>query len=135
LVRLSTLGASLDAPLTQATARDVAEGVVDFELVFRRQDGSVTNVYNGFNPTNAVVAVGIGLAVVDTPTLQTLSSANLTSINAKLAATFVQSLQTTTGVKAAWDASLTSSFFSAYPHTLSSDLQTFERWVPSQPPF
>ena len=128
-------GTNLDAVLPNASAREAANGVIALELAFQRQDGSLTNAYSGYIATNPVVAVGIGLAVIDRQTLKLLSPQNLADINAMLVGSFTQSVLQTNGIKAGWDAALTGAFFSAYPKPLATGLKTFERWVPCQPPF
>ncbi len=126
---------SMDALLDKTTSRQVAEGVVAFGLAFQRQDGSLTNAYSGYNATNPVVAIGIGLAVVDLQTEQSLGMANLAKISSSLATIFSTSIINTNGIKAGWDKAMTNGFFADYPKALGGGLKTFERWVPCQPPF
>ncbi|HSI82914.1 MAG TPA: prepilin-type N-terminal cleavage/methylation domain-containing protein [Candidatus Methylacidiphilales bacterium] len=124
---------NLTIPLSSVTARDMAPGVVGFELVFRRADGTVTARYTGYNSTNPVVAVGVTLAVIGSQALPRLTVSDLTSIRTKLAG-YVTGATTISSVKALWDANLTPDFFTQYPSGLGPNLLTFERWVvPTQP--
>jgi type II secretory pathway pseudopilin PulG len=125
---------NLNTPLGNVTARDMAPGVVGFEFTFRRADGTVSTTYTGYNSTDPVVAVGVTIAVVGTPALTQLSTANLTSIQSSLV-NYVTSASSITSVKALWDSKLTSGFFAPYPKELGSNLKTFERWVVPPQPF
>lgn len=125
---LSTSMANIPA----ANYYNTANGVVGFGMVFQRADGSTTNFYSG-DSSNPVTAVGIGVAVVDTQTLQKLISAGqLLTLNSALAG----ALTGTNSIKADWDTKLnTASFYSAYPKQLGTGLKTFERYVTCEPSF
>jgi len=109
-----------------ATAMDTAEGVVGFELLFLRSDGSLTNAYGGYQASNPVVGAVVGLAVVDSRTLHLLNQQNKLST---LEASMSSMLTGTNSPKAEWDEALTSSFYQGYPDTMGSGLKTFERFA------
>jgi hypothetical protein len=109
-----------------ATAMDTAEGVVGFELLFLRSDGSLTNAYSGYQASNPVVGLVVGLAVVDTPTLQFLNAQNKLST---LEAGMATAITGTNSPKSEWDVAMTSTFYQSYPESMRSGLKTFERSV------
>ncbi|MDD5350115.1 MAG: prepilin-type N-terminal cleavage/methylation domain-containing protein [Chthoniobacteraceae bacterium] len=122
--------------LSNATAREVAPGVVGFRLVFRRADGSVVDqsLYTGYDPANPVVAVNVGLAVISRQSLALLSSDQIAQIQNAFANVAIGKQPGGTngpnGIKAAWDQQiLTPTFYASYPRVIGDDLKTFERWV------
>jgi Tfp pilus assembly protein PilW len=123
----ATLPFQNNLPSTAATAMDTAEGVVGFEMLFMRSDGTLTNAYSGYQAANPVVGVVAGLAVVDTPTLQFLNAQNkLTTLETSMATV----LSGTNSPKAEWDASMAgSTFYQSYPESMRPGLKTFERSV------
>ena len=125
---------SLATPLGNAVAREMAPGVVGFQFTFRRADGTVTPTYTGYVSTNAVIAVGVTIAVVGDQALKELSVQNLTAIQTSLA-NAVTNAASITSVKALWDAQLTANFYSKYPKDLATNLKTFERWIVPALPF
>jgi prepilin-type N-terminal cleavage/methylation domain-containing protein len=118
----------LSAAMKNAVAREMAPGVVGFQFLFRRADGTITTTYTGSNATNSVVAVGVAIAVIGTQTLTKISAPNLSAIQTTLAAA-VQNASPITSVKALWDAQFTPSFYAGYPKDLGANLKTYERWV------
>jgi hypothetical protein len=109
-----------------ATTMDTADGVVGFELLFLRSDGSLTNIYGGYQASNPVEGAVVGLAVVDSRTLYLLNQQNkLSTLETSLAGM----LTGTNSPKAEWDEALTSSFYQSYPPPMGSGLKTFERFV------
>jgi len=118
--------------LQKATAREMAPGVVGFRLAFRRADGSLIDqsLYTGYNSANPVVTVDVGVAVIGNRSLALLTTQQIQSIQAALAAATLSN-----GIKATWDQQvLTTAFYSPYPKNLGNGLKTFERWV-ACPPF
>jgi len=118
--------------LKTSTAREMAPGVVGFRLAFRRADGSLIDQsqYTGYNSTNPVVTVDVGVAVIGNRSLTLLSTNQIQSIQTALA-----TVPLSNGVKATWDQQvLTTAFYSPYPKNLGNGLKTFERWV-ACPPF
>ncbi len=117
-----------------ATPREMAPGVVGFQLSFRRADGTISTQYTGYNAANPVVAVGITLAVIGDQALSELTSPLLSHIQSTLTNNTPNTTNNIPGVKALWDANLTSAFYGLYPKDLAINLKTFERWiVPAQP--
>ena len=114
---------------SSVTPMNTAQGVVGFELLFRRSDGSLTNSYTGYQPANPVVGVVIGLAVIDSQTLLLLNQqSKLATLKSALASTAV--LTGTNSAKAEWDAALNAgTFFQGYPSAVKTGLKTFERDV------
>lgn len=111
-----------------------ANGVVDFEFLFQRADGSTTNSYPGYS-TLPVTAIGIGLAVIDEQTMKTLSAAQLIQLHSDLSGAFSGNPGTTT-IKALWDAKLNSpNYYANYPKPMGKGLKTFERYVTCEPGF
>ena len=123
--------------LQNATAREVAPGVVGFRLIFRRADGSLIDQsqYTGYNAANPVVGVDLGLAVIANQSLVLLSKDQITQIQSALANESIKmdplsNAPMNNGIKAVWDQQvLTASFYSPYPKNLGYGLKTFERWV------
>ncbi len=123
-----------DLQTNGAVARDMAPGVVGFQFSFRRADGTISTSYTGYDSTNAVVAVGITIAMVGDTVVQQLSPQQLTSIQEGFAAATPVSPTTIPGIKPLWDALLTPGFYSNYPKDMASNLKIFERWIlPPQP--
>jgi len=117
-----------------ATPREMAPGVVGFQLSFRRADGTVSTQYTGYNAANPVVAVGVTLAVVGDQALAELTPSFLSQIQSTLTNNTPTATNNIPGVKTLWNANLTSAFYDLYPKDLATNLKTFERWiVPSQP--
>jgi type II secretory pathway pseudopilin PulG len=121
-----------------ATAREVAPGVVGFRVAFRLSDGTMIDptqgTYTGYNSTNPVVAVDIGVAVVGKQSLALLSPLQIQNLQKAFAAplSFTAPAPVTNGIKASWDQKvLTAGFYSGsgYPKDLGGGLKTFERWV------
>jgi prepilin-type N-terminal cleavage/methylation domain-containing protein len=113
--------------LANATPREVAPGVVGFRLAFRRADGTMIDEsqYTGFNSTNPVVAVDVGLAVIGSRSLAQLNATQIQTIKTAFANATISN-----GVKASWDQNvLTPSFYTAYPKDFGTGIKTFERWV------
>ena len=128
----------LKIPSAGAKPREMAPGVVGFQFSFRRTDGKVYTSYTGYDPTDArgkVVAVGVTIAVVGDQVLKQLSNAQITRLQKQVfSAVTPVSATPITGVKALWDAQLTSSFYNDYPKDIGTNLKIFERWVtPAQP--
>jgi prepilin-type N-terminal cleavage/methylation domain-containing protein len=136
------------APLLQSGVQsaqiEVAPGVVGFCLAFRRADGTLVdpaqsgpNQYTGYNATNPVVAVDVGLAVIGKGTLELLSTSQIQDIQSRLATGIVANENNgilRAGIKTTWDQQvLNTAFFSAYPRDLGQGLRTFERCVACTP--
>src|ERR1700733_10655313 len=119
--------------LQNSTSREVAPGVVGFRFAFRQANGAMIDQsqYAGYNATNPVVAVDVGMAVIGKESLALLNATQIQQIQSALATATI-----TNGVKAIWDAPLVlAPFYSPpYPKSLGSGLKTFERWV-ACPPF
>jgi hypothetical protein len=119
--------------LQNSTSREVAPGVVGFRFAFRQANGAMIDQsqYTGYNSTNPVVAVDVGMAVIGKESLALLNATQIQQIQSALATATI-----TNGVKASWDAPLVlAPFYSPpYPKSLGSGLKTFERWV-ACPPF
>jgi len=113
------------------TPLEVAPGVVGFRLAFRRLDGTMIDqsLYTGYNSSNPVVAVDVGLAVIGKQDMTMLSGAQITSLQNAFAGATI-----TNGIKASWDQTvLTAAFYSSYPKELGGSIKTFERWVACTP--
>jgi hypothetical protein len=117
--------------LSQTTPQEVAPGVVGFQMLFRRQDGSVIpcSSYTGEDFTHGpVIAIGVGIALV--------GKQALTEMSATQAATFagqVGAVPITTSAKSAWDQGIGPATLNQYPKNLAFSFMTFERWVVCQP--
>lgn len=113
---------SNNAP-TGAPRRDVAPGVVGFQVLFLQDDGSLSTNYS---PTKRPRACAIGLAVIDDKTLERLQSdpAKISALRNGFASCAV-----TGSVKMAWENYLTNIDWKAYPKSLATGLKVFERYV------
>ena len=115
-------------PLLQnSITRQVSPGVVGFRFAFRRADGTIIDQsqYTGYNATNPVVAIDVGLAVVAKQSLAILSTKQISDIQVALASATIDH-----GIKATWDQKvLSTAFYAGYPKDLGNGLKTFERWV------
>jgi Tfp pilus assembly protein PilW len=117
--------------LSQATPQEVAPGVVGFQVLFRRQDGSVIlgSSYTGEDFTHGpVIAIGVGIAVVGKQALSEMSSTKVTNF-----ASQIEAVPITTSAKSAWDEGIGPTTLDQYPKNLASSFMTFERWVVCQP--
>jgi hypothetical protein len=91
--------------------------------------------YTGYQSTNAVVAVDIGMAVIGKESLAQLSTTpgnpQITQIeNAFNGTISFTGTPAVGGIKESWDQTvLTPAFYSPYPKSLGGGLKTFERWV------
>jgi hypothetical protein len=122
--------------LPNATPCEVAPGVVGFRLLFRRADGSLIDQsqYSGYDATNPVVAVNVGLAVIGMQSLMLLSADQVARIQEAFANEPIKkdgnNEPINGGIKAIWDQQvLVASFYTPYPKKLAESLKTFERWV------
>ncbi len=125
---------NLITPMGNATAREMAPGVVGFQFSFRRADGTVTPAYTGYNATNSVIAVGVTIAVIGDQAMKELSLGNLTAIQGTLGQA-VTNASSLTSIKALWDGQLTPGFYAHYPKDLATNLKIFERWIVPALPF
>jgi len=117
--------------LSQATPQEVAPCVVGFQILFRRQDGSIilSSSYTGEDFTHGpVVAIGVGLALVSNQAVSEMSSSQVATFTAQIAAVPI-----TTSAKSAWDNGIGPAILTQYPKNLASSFVTFERWVVCQP--
>jgi hypothetical protein len=120
--------------LPTMTPRSTSAGVVGFQMMFRRQDGSVipSSSYTGEDFVHGpVVAIGVGVAIVGKLALTQMSSAQVAALS-----TQVSGITVTTSPKAAWDQSFESMILAEnppYPKSLSGDFRTYERWIACQP--
>jgi len=128
------LGNASDFDTAEGGGVDTVGGVVAFAMLFHLSDGTITNFYGGYNSANPVVAVSVGMAVVDQPTLAILNQVNkLTQLEGAL--TNSPAFSGTNSMKADWSLMLTPSFYAKYPDPLKTGLKTFERVIPCEPPF
>jgi hypothetical protein len=126
-------GADLATTISSATPLDTAQGVVGFQLLFLRSDGSLNTNYTGYVSANPVVGITVGLAVVDGKTLQILNQENKL---ATLKNVMAGALTGTNSPKTDWDSTLNvSGFYQNYPTPLKVGLKTFERDVFCETPF
>jgi hypothetical protein len=124
--------ANLAALEQNAVTQTASPGVVGFQIMFQRQDGSVipASSYVGEDFTHGpVVAFGVAIAVVGKQALTEMTSAQVVN----LAATIAGINSYTNSAKACWDANIGGSTFSQYPKNLSTSFQTYERWMACQP--
>jgi type II secretory pathway pseudopilin PulG len=123
--------ASLMNLMQYATPQAASPGIVGFQVLFRRQDGSIipSSGYTGEDLTHGpVVAIGVGIALVGKQALTEMTPTQVSNFAGQIAAITV-----TTSAKAAWDQGVYSTILSQYPRSLSFSFQTFERWVACQP--
>ncbi len=117
--------------LSQATAQEVAPCVVGFQILFRRQDGSVIlgSSYTGEDFTHGpVIAIGVSIALISNQAISEMSPSQVTNFTGQIAAVPI-----TTSAKFAWDQGIGPTIFNQYPKNLASSFVTFERWVVCQP--
>ena len=123
-----------------ASPTEVSPGVVGFHLIFRRADGTLSDQtqYTGYS-TNPVVAVNVGLAVLNQQCLTVLSTSQISTMQGAFnSTTQIQAALTATtpvsGIKAIWDQQvLNSSFYASYPSVVGDGLKTYECWVGCTP--
>lgn len=121
---------SMAVPLGQTVPREMAPGVVGFQLLFRRQDGTVTLLYPGHDAANPIISIGVAIAVIGNKSLDHLKTSSPDQIGAIRTALVIPSSATPNSAKSYWDNTvLVSSFFRGYPTDLGSNLRTFERWI------
>jgi type II secretory pathway pseudopilin PulG len=117
--------------LSQTTPQELAPGVVGFQMLFRRQDGSVIlcSSYTGEDFTHGpVIAIGVGIALVGKQALSQMSSTQVSNF-----ASQIQAVPIATSAKSAWDAGIGPATLNQYPKNLAFSFMTFERWVACQP--
>jgi hypothetical protein len=117
--------------LSQATPQEAAPCVVGFQILFRRQDGSIilSSSYTGEDFTHGpVIAIGVGIAMVSNQAASEMSSSQVANFAGQIGAVPI-----TTSAKSAWDAGIGPAIFNQYPKNLASSFVTFERWVVCQP--
>ncbi len=121
---------SLAGPLANLQRREMAPGVVGFQFLFRRQDGTVLAAYPGYSAANPVVSVGVALAVIGNKALDHLTTTPIDQVGAIQSALAIPATASIASAKAYWDGTvLTAGFFAGYPKDLGSNLRTFERWI------
>jgi hypothetical protein len=117
--------------LSQATPQEVAPGVVGFQILFRRQDGSVIlcSSYTGEDFTHGpVIAIGVGIALMGKQALAEMSSTQVANFAGQVGAVPI-----TTSAKSAWDTGIGPATLNQYPKNLASSFMTLERWIDCQP--
>jgi len=119
--------------LSEATPWAVSPGVVGFQIMFRRQDGSVipSSAYTGEDFTHGpVLAIGVAIAVVDKQTFAEMTATQVSTFAGQIAAV---PIPVNTSAKADWDQNIGPTILNQYPKNLSTNFRTFERWVSCQP--
>jgi prepilin-type N-terminal cleavage/methylation domain-containing protein len=120
-----SFGGSNSLPdLGGVTARDTAQGVVAFRVLFISASGQISTNYDTANPPKALA---VGVAVVDDNSLQTLSSQDKLS---NLSSSLQAGITGTNSMKADLEHYLNTDFnWTGYPGSLRTGLQVFERYV------
>lgn len=105
------------------TERDMASGVLGFQLLFVQEDGTLSKVWDA----DKTRAFAVGLAVADKNTLNRMTSSQINALQSGLSST----VSGTGSIRNEWETYLNNVDWSSYPSQISGGgIRIFERYVP-----